>query len=719
MEASLPNALAQSSSSYLRSAMHQPIRWNEWGREAFARAKAENKPVLLDIGAVWCHWCHVMDRESYESPEVAEIINSSFIPVKVDRDQRPDVDSRYQTAVAAISGQGGWPLTVFLTPEGKPFYGGTYFPPVEMHGRPSFRRILMAISDAFTNRREDVEKEAGNLMHALGNAEGLLGGDAAFTPGIVQHMVQAALAAFDRVNGGFGSAPKFPHPATLDLLLDWYARTGEEQVLTVVTTTLEKMARGGVYDQIAGGFHRYSVDERWCVPHFEKMAYDNSELLKNYAHAYQATSNPLFAHVARGIIGWMSEWLSDRERGGFYASQDADISMHDDGDHFTWTREEARAVLSADEFAAAALHFDIGETGEMHHNPTKNVLWVRSDAEEIAAQLGKSEEDVEALLDSAREKMAAERRKRPIPFIDRTVYTNWNALCVSAFLQASRAIGTAAEGVADSSMEEAHHFALRSLDRALSDAWKPERGLLHVIAYGDESSPRQSIPGMLDDYAFTVLACLDAYEASADLSYFRFALQIADSMIDHFYDEEGGGFFDTQSAPDAIGALAAKRKPFQDSPTPAGDSAAAIALLRLHALTGNHEYRRRAQKTLEVFAGIAEQFGIYAGTYGIAAVWMAKPHTQVVITGRGALAEELYDAACRPFALNKTAVRVTANEATAAYVPPSLADTVRALPSVAEGREVAVVCSNFTCQRPLDDPEALEKKVRELIRETA
>ncbi len=435
------NLLAYSSSPYLRSAMHQPVRWREWSDEAFAEAQRENKPILLDIGAVWCHWCHVMDRESYESPEVAEIINAHFVPVKVDRDERPDVDARYQTAVAAISGQGGWPLTAFLTPEGKPFYGGTYFPPQDAMGRPSFRKILLAIAEAFRGRRHDVEEEAGKLMHALSHAEGLLGRSATFSPRIVEQMVQSGLGIFDRQNGGFGDAPKFPHPSALDLLIDWYARTGEEQVGAVVETTLEKMARGGVYDQLAGGFHRYSVNERWCVPHFEKMAYDNSELLKNYVHGYQAMGNPFFAQVARDIMRWMDEWLSDRERGGFYASQDADIDLDDDGDYFTWTRDEARAVLDDDEFEVACLHYDIGEVGEMHHNHAKNVLWVRNPAEEIAARTGRERRQIDALIASAKKKMYATRLRRPTPYVDKTVYVSWNALCISAYLQAARVLG--------------------------------------------------------------------------------------------------------------------------------------------------------------------------------------------------------------------------------------------------------------------------------------
>jgi hypothetical protein len=720
--------------------MGQPVRWREWDEAAFAEAQRENKPILLDIGAVWCHWCHVMDRESYESPEIAEIINAQFIPIKVDRDERPDVDSRYQTAVAAISGQGGWPLTAFLTPEGNPFYGGTYFPPQDVMGRPSFRKVLLAIAEAFRERRSDVEEEAGKLMHALGHAEGLLGRAAEFSPRIVEQMVQAGVAAFDRENGGFGAAPKFPHPPALDVLIDWYARTGEEQVGTVVTRTLEKMARGGVYDQLAGGFHRYSVDEYWRVPHFEKMSYDNSELLKNYVHGYQVTGNLFFASVARDIVRWMDEWLSDREHGGFYASQDADISLHDDGDHFTWTRDEARAVLDAEEFEIACLHFDIGETGQMHHNHAKNVLCARLPAEEIASRTGRPRQEIERLIASAKQKMYAARRQRPIPYVDKTVYVNWNALAISAYLQAARvpaqvAPPAPAAGPADSHLpgwaEQAQHFALRSLDRILSEAWSPlpqqaqtqsspgnapMGRLLHVVAYAEGA---KRLPGLLDDYAFTALACLDAYESTGDLTYFRFGKAIADSMIARFHDAEGGGFFDSEMTGDghrAVGALSARRKPFQDSPTPAGDSAAAIALLRLYSLTNQERYREIARQTLEIFAGVAEQFGIYAGTYGLASIWLARPYTQVVVIGAGPAADALHAAAVMPFAVNKSVIRLRDEQAVAAYLPPALGETVPHLPGIGQGKAMAVVCSNFTCQPPVSDPAELSKLIHASIR---
>ena len=343
------NSLARASSSYLRSAMHQPIQWHEWGEEAFATAKRQNKPMLLDIGAVWCHWCHVMDRESYDDPEIAAIVNEHFVAMKVDRDERPDIDSRYQAAVQAVSGQGGWPLTAFLTPDGIPFYGGTYFPPTDGYGRPSFRRVLLSIVNAYKEKHGDVVEQAQMVKNAVAQSESFAGRGGQISTEIIEAIDQSAFKMFDPRHGGFGNAPKFPHPSALDLLIEQYARTADDNLRNLIMTTLEHMANGGVYDQLAGGFHRYSVDERWVVPHFEKMCYDNSELLKNYVHAYQATGSEFFASVARDIIRWMDEWLSDRERGGFYASQDADINMDDDGDYFTWMLDEARAVLSDEE----------------------------------------------------------------------------------------------------------------------------------------------------------------------------------------------------------------------------------------------------------------------------------------------------------------------------------------------------------------------------------
>jgi uncharacterized protein YyaL (SSP411 family) len=704
------NSLSKASSAYLRSAMHQPIQWHEWGEEAFATAQRENKPILLDIGAVWCHWCHVMDRESYDNPEIAELINQRFIAVKVDRDERPDIDSRYQVAVSSISGQGGWPLTAFLTPDGKPFYGGTYFPPDDHYGRPSFKRVLLSIANAYDEKNADVMEQAKMVEGAISHAESFAGKGAEFSPAVIDAIVQSALKMFDPQNGGFGSAPKFPHPAGLDLLIGEYVRSGDEQLRNVFVPTLEKMARGGVYDQLAGGFHRYSVDERWIVPHFEKMCYDNSELLKNYVHAYQATGSEFFAAVASDIIRWMDEWLSDRDHGGFYASQDADYSMDDDGDYFTWTLQEAQSVLTEEEAQVACLHYDINEIGEMHHNPAKNVLYQRASVEEIAKRLSLPQDHVKSLLQSAKEKMYAARLKRPTPYVDKTVYAGWNALCISAYLEAAKVL----------KLEAAQHFALRSLDRILAEAWRSEDGLLHVLAYSDAKAERRQIPGVLDDYAFTVVACLDAYEATADLTYFKFARRVADTMIERFFDPVSGGFFDTETTPKQkiLGVLGTRRKPFQDSPTPAGNSVAAIALLRLHAYTNDASLRERAEQTIEVLAGLAGQYGLFAATYGIAAVHLSQPHTQIVIVGDDELAERLNDAAVAPYSARKSVLKLPPGKAVAQNLPPALAETIPQLPAVKEGKTIAVICAGFTCQPPTSDPEELAQSLRRLTSTT-
>jgi uncharacterized protein YyaL (SSP411 family) len=735
------NSLARASSAYLRSAMHQPIQWHEWGEEAFAAARAANKPMLLDIGAVWCHWCHVMDRESYDDPAVAAIVNEHFVAVKVDRDERPDIDSRYQAAVSAVSGQGGWPLTAFLTPDGKPFYGGTYFPPVDGYGRPSFKRVLISIANAYAEKNGDVVEQAKMVESAIAQTESFAGRGGRVSLRIVDAIEKSAVGMFDATHGGFGQAPKFPHPSALDLLIERYAaeiptsraksaremgHPDHEQLRNLIVTTLEHMARGGVYDQLAGGFHRYSVDERWVVPHFEKMCYDNSELLKNYVHGYQATGSEFFADVARDIIRWMDEWLSDRERGGFYASQDADISMDDDGDYFTWTLDEARAVLTEEEAQVAALHYDINEIGEMHHNPAKNVLYARASIEEIAGRMKLSVERVTELLASAKKKLYAARLLRPTPYIDKTVYVGWNSMCVSAYLEAAKVLG----------LEDARRFALRSLDRILAEAWKASGGglgdadeasaaprslLLHVVAYSDPAASHREVFGLLDDYAATAIACLDAYEATADLSYFKFARAIADAMIARFYDSTSGGFFDAEPAAEgkSLGVLSTRRKPVQDSPTPAGNPMAAIALLRLHHYTGDDGYRDKAEQTLETFAGAAEQFGIFVATYGIAVLHLLeKPVQVVVIDGSGSdEGAALLAAAVASFSFSKSVLRLTTNQAVAGNLPPALAATIPELPLLKSGASFAVLCSGFACQPPVTDAEELRRAIEGALME--
>jgi uncharacterized protein YyaL (SSP411 family) len=705
----LKNSLQYASSSYLRSAQHQPVQWHAWGQEAFDLAQAENKPILLDIGAVWCHWCHVMDHESYEDPELAAIINDHYIAVKVDRDERPDVDTRYQSAVSAISGQGGWPLTAFLTSDGRPFFGGTYFPRDDRYGRPGFGRVLLTMAQVWKDRRDEALESASSVMAAVEQNESFSGrGSGRLTLALVDKIAGSALAKFDSRNGGFGSQPKFPHPAALDLLLEIAMNRDNDSARQAFQVTLEKMAKGGVYDHLAGGFHRYSVDERWVVPHFEKMLYDNTELLRNYVHGFQSFVREDFRETALEIVGWLDSTMTDRERGGFYASQDADIDLEDDGDYFTWTLEEARAELDADELAVASAWFDIGELGDMHHNPAKNVLHIKLTPAQVAKQTGKTEEEVLKLIASAKAKLLAARKLRPTPFIDRTLYTAWNAMAVTAYLEAARVLR----------LDEVRDFGLLTLQRLLSEAWDGNAALSHVIAYPDGAAndPAERVAGTLDDYVFTVHACIDGWFASGRMEFYHAAIKLADVMIERFYDRTGGAFYDTAqpvkgSVP--LGALTARRKPLQDAPTPAGNPKAAKALLRLESLSDKQEYREIAEDTLASFAGIVEHFGLYAGSYGLALERLLLDPIEVVVVGSGLEAARLEAIAVARFAVNKTVTRIGPWRLMAGGVPDALAEMLLNVPAPENASVWAIVCRGRTCLPPVTNPEELLKVLAE------
>jgi uncharacterized protein YyaL (SSP411 family) len=707
------NHLEEAASSYLRSARHQPVWWHPWGAAAFARAQAEDKPILLDIGAVWCHWCHVMDRESYEDAEIAALINRFYVAVKVDRDERPDVDARYQSAVSAISGQGGWPLTAFLTPQGQPYFGGTYIPRDDRYGRPGIARVLTALAQVWRERREEALETASSAMAAIEHNESFSGrgsgSENALTLGLVDKLVASILTRFDPLNGGFGSQPKFPHPAALDLLLEVAMNRENPLAGRAFTTTLEKMAQGGVYDQLAGGFHRYSVDERWGVPHFEKMLYDNTELLRNYLHGYQSSHREDFLLTATEIVDWLDATMTNRERGGFYASQDADINLDDDGDYFTWTLAEARAALDEAGFAPAerdlALRYwDLREVGDMHHDPAKNVLHLNQSIDELAAETGQSDGEVRLILASARRALLAARALRPTPFIDRTLYTGWNAMAVSAYLETARILCS----------EAARDFALLTLDRLLNEAWNGDQSLSHVIAYGEgpAAADLEKPPGTLDDYAFTIQACLDGWLATGKMSFYRVAVKLADAMIVRFYDQNAGAFDDAASpeaGTAALGALAARRKPLQDTPTPAGNPTAAAALLRLEQLSGRKEFREIAECTLNYFAGIVEHFGLYAGSYGLALERLLLDPVEVVVVGSGAEAERLEEVALDRYAVNKTVMRIAAQRLVPGGLPEELAKTLLLVPQPVGANAWALVCRNRTCLPPITSAEALRE----------
>ena len=506
-------------------------------------------------------------------------------------------------------------------------------------------------------------------MNAIEHNESFSGRAGNPGPELVEKMVLAALKSVDMRHGGFGAQPKFPHSSAVDLLIDIASRgvattvklNGQgtiavsEAAKEAVLQTLDKMAKGGIYDHLAGGFHRYSVDEHWVVPHFEKMAYDNSELLKNYVHAYQQFGDEEFARVARDIMRWMDEWLSDRELGGFYASQDADFSLDDDGDYFTWTRDEAAEVLTPEELAVAAGYYDIGEIGDMQHNVAKNVLHVKRGLEMVARKAGVSAEEARVLLDSAKRKLYAARLRRPTPYVDKTIYVAWNAMCISAYLAAARVLGA----------PEARTFALKSLDRVLHQAWSGSAkngrsGLAHVVAYGEPGAAAERVAGVLDDYVFLGHAALDAWESTGELRYYEAAVELMESALRRFYDPAGGAFFDTEAPAHGerrLGALVTRRKPLQDSPTPAGNPMAAMLLMRLSELNGRLDYAEKAQETLETFAGVVEHFGLYAATYALALQRLVRDPVQVCVIGEDANARALETAALERYAVNKSVVR--------------------------------------------------------------
>ena len=673
------NRLATSPSAYLQSAAHQPIHWYPWSPEAFAAAEAADKPVLLDIGAVWCHWCHVMDGESYENPELAAFLNENFVCIKVDRDERPDVDTRYQRAVQMMTQQGGWPLTAFLTPAGEVFFGGTYFPPDGKYGRPGFRTVLTSVLDAYRSRRDQVQAQAQAIRRVLDeHLDESAPGEV--SPALLDQAVSQMSHAFDQVNGGFGSEPKFPHPGALSLLLHRWQDASSDQIRTMIDRTLQGMARGGIHDQLGGGFHRYSVDAKWIVPHFEKMSYDNSELLKVYLDAYALFGTEEYADVARGIVHWVREIASD-PAGGYAASQDADVGLDDDGDYFTWTREEAAAVLTPEEIEVAAAYYDIGTAGEMHHNPGKNVLFVAAGIPKIALRTGRSEEETELLLRTAQAKLRLERERRPAPFVDRTRYTNWNAMMASAMLRAGAVLAD----------EWATGHALLTLQRLRQES--PEADAVAHTPGG--------VTGLLDDQVQTAAAALDAYETTGGREWADWAVGIMERVWSDYWDSSEGGLWDTAAGRgDNAGLLPARAKPLQDTPTPSPNGLAGIVALRLHELTGDQRWRERASSLVAAFAGRAAELGLHAATYLLAVDWQINPVTHLVVVG------DPHDPTA--LAMHRTALASSAPRRMVQFLRPDAA-AGQPLPPALQGMLAAgqsprgYACTGNSCAPPAND----------------
>lgn len=611
------NRLAQSSSAYLRSASHQPIDWYEFGEEAFARARELDRLILLDIGAVWCHWCHVIDRESYENDEIAQLINAHYIAVKVDRDQRPDIDARYQQIIASLTGQGGWPLTAFLTPDGRVLYGGTYFPPQAM------KKLLDQLKDVYREQKNEIMRESLDArsqedIQASLNAAETEAVQHRIPPDVFERIIEQAKGTFDNELGGFGLQPKFPHFSTLEFLIQQAVRESRGDLDKMLHTTLIAMAQGGMHDHIGGGFHRYSVDRQWHVPHFEKMAYDNAEALKVYAQAYKLSQNPLYRDTVDGILRFVGQVLSDQEQGGFYASQDADIDLNDDGDYFTWTQDELKAILSPEEADTVLAYYDITPEGDMHERPGRNVLWAIKPLEAVAEVLNRSKEDVQSLLQTARVKMAEQRRKRQTPFVDNTVYLNWNGMMLTGYFEAADLLD----------IPEARAFAQKTLERLLKTHVDSEQNrLLHV----------QGIPGMLEDYAWMIHALLKGYQSTEEQGYLEAAKQWTEVTITQFEDKTFGGFFDIATpGPVALALLKYRRKPTDDTPSSSANAVMIRNLIQLHLLTVEQRYVEVAEKALRMFGQEFANRGIYVAAMATALYEFQHPPVKLEALGQDA-----------------------------------------------------------------------------------
>jgi uncharacterized protein YyaL (SSP411 family) len=644
----MADRLAPATSAYLQSAVHQPVDWHQWGPEPFNRAAAEGKPVLLDIGAVWCHWCHVMDSESYEDQQVAEFLNRHFIAIKVDRDERPDVDARYQRAVQGLTGQGGWPLTAFLNAAGEVFFGGTYFPPDGSHGRPGFLSVLRRVVHVYQAEPERVAAQAAELRrfvtgHLDETAPGSL--DRSSLASIADQIVAAA----DLPVGGFGREPKFPHPAAIGFLLGQWCARRDPAILEAVEAALDGMALGGFRDQVGGGFHRYSTDRRWIIPHFEKMASDNAELIRAYCSAARLLGRPLDREVVAETVRWVEEVLAD-PAGGYAASQDADQTPDDDGDYFTWTIAELDQVLDPIEVKAAIARYGIGTAGRMRHDPSRNVLFVSDSIEEVSERIGSTVVETRAILERALDKLRRARQARPTPTVDRTRYASWNAMVAAAMLDA---------GVLLENRNAISH-GIRSLERLRREQLEVDR--IHHGAGGGS--------GLLDDQVQVAAAALDAYEHTGESGWLDWAGSLMGRAVADLWDERDGGFFDRPVEPGASGLLVDRAKPIQDSPNSSPNGVAGIVLARLGQLTGDRKWTDRGGQLVAAFAARAPTLGPHGGSLLTAADWSLGEASLLVITGPAgdSLAAELHRLALDSALPRRVVVRLTERAAVAEVV---------------------------------------------------
>ena len=680
----MTNRLGQETSPYLLQHAHNPVDWFPWGEEAFQKARQEDKPILLSVGYSACHWCHVMERESFEDEETAALMNQHFVSVKVDREERPDVDAIYMEAVQALTQHGGWPMTVFLTPEGAPFYGGTYFPKERRYGMPSFKELLLSISDAYQSRRDEVTKSAGQLREFLQQRPELKPGDAdAVNPGVLQLAERAFAASFDPQWGGFGRAPKFPQPMGLEALLRAWLRSGSAHSLEMVTVTLDKMAHGGMYDHLGGGFARYSVDEKWLVPHFEKMLYDNAQLARIYLDGYLATKNDYYRTVLEETLEYVRRDMTSPE-GGFYSAEDAD-SEGEEGKFYVWTPAEVMALLGEEDARIFNEYFDVTERGNFEH---KNILNTPKFADVVAHSLGITEARLHEVIGRGRRVLFEAREKRVRPGRDEKVLTAWNGMMLRAYAEAAAAL----------EREDYREIAVRNAEFVLAKL-RTENGRL-LRSYKDGQS---KFNAYLEDYACYAAGLLSLYEATFDLRWFTAARELMDVAIAQFADEEGGGFFDTSADHEA---LVTRPKDLYDNATPSGNSVAAETLLRLSELTGDAAYRQRAERLLRALAPSAGQHPTAFGHLLCAVDFALGPVKEIALVGPPDAARALARTVFARFLPNKVVAQKDASDRESERAIALLADR-----PLQGGKATAYVCQNFTCNLPVTDPAALEEQL--------
>jgi uncharacterized protein YyaL (SSP411 family) len=682
------NRLINETSPYLLHHAHNPVDWYPWGAEALNRAVAENKPILLSIGYSACHWCHVMEHESFESDAIARLMNENFINIKVDREERPDLDQIYMNAVQMMTGQGGWPMTVFLTPECVPFYGGTYFPPEDRYQMPGFRRILTAMAEAYQTRPEEVVKTASALLGELRRSDLGEQSEGALDADLLDGAYQGILRNYDPVNGGFGSAPKFPPAMTLDFLLRTYHRTGSRQALEAAKQTCRKMASGGMYDQLGGGFHRYSTDAAWLVPHFEKMLYDNAQLSRLYVHMFQITKDEFYSNVAADILDYVVREMTS-EQGSFYSTQDADSEGHE-GRFFVWTRDEIENELGTEDALLFCSYYDITQRGNFEG---KNILNVRRTPTEVAEAHKVSLDELSEALQRGRRILFDIREKRVKPGRDEKVLTAWNGLMLEGFAEAAAVFDR------KDYLKVAKNNAQFLLDNLR------QNGLL-LRTYKDGSA---KLNGYLEDYAFLASGLVKLYEVSGELKWLREARALVERMVSEFWDTENGGFFFTGKSSEE---LIVRSKDYFDNATPAGNSVAAEVLLRLSALTGEESY---ALKAVAVLRLVAKQIRRYPSAFGRilgALDFYQSTPTEVAVIGEPGKSdtESLVREVWSRYLPNKVVAQTQPDSADAAREVPLFRER-----GLIEARAAAYVCEGYACRLPVTNPQALAAQLDQRV----